>query len=148
MQKAHRHRRLLHHDISILSHGAIDSDRRRIDYNALVDPPTRTIQMDRRTAQFRGLAALAAPAGIRTRASDGQLRMRRALVKEENRQVARLSISHDGGYAVAVCMAFNDERDEGPAVEEPIVDDGEGDALHQPIWGDEGFIAPVAGHGR
>ena len=64
------------------------------------------------------------------------LSVRRSLVKEEDRQLADLSISHDGDYAVAVCMAVGEEYEADSTV---LVDNGEGDPIHEPEWGDKGF---------
>ena len=63
---------------------------------------------------------------------------RRSRVKESDRQVAEVNISHDGDYAIAVCMAFDPRK---PTVQEKtIVDNGEGLSLHEPQWGDEGWL--------
>lgn len=63
---------------------------------------------------------------------------RRSRVKESDRQVAEINISHDGDYAIAVCMAFDPP---GSIVQEKtIVDNGEGLPLHEPQWGDEGWL--------
>ena len=64
------------------------------------------------------------------------LSVRRLLVKEEDRQLADLSISHDGDYAVAVCMAVDEEHEVDTMV---LIDNGEGDPIHEPEWGDRGF---------
>ena len=61
---------------------------------------------------------------------------RRLLIQEEDRQLADLSISHDGEYAIAVCLALDEVCGEDP---EPIIDDGTGEPIHEPEWGDVGF---------
>lgn len=66
--------------------------------------------------------------------------IRQARIKEEDRQVAELSISHDGEYAVAVCMALDEPREETEGKSEPIIDDGTGEPIHEPVWGDKGFL--------
>ena len=63
---------------------------------------------------------------------------RRAKVRSSDRQVAKINISHDGDYAVAVCMAF-DPPGMKPD-EKRIVDDGRGPPKHEPQWGDEGWF--------
>lgn len=65
--------------------------------------------------------------------------LRKRLVKMDDRQVAELSISHDGPYVIAVCMACDEEVKE---LEGPIylADDGSGDPMHEPIWGDRGWL--------
>lgn len=80
---------------------------------------------------------------------------RRALVKEGDRQIAEGNISHDSDYAVAVCMAFDpkfksDDESIYMAFDqefksddeniEPVFDDGSGEPLHEPAWGDIGFL--------
>lgn len=65
--------------------------------------------------------------------------VRRARIREEEQQIAEISISHDGEYSVAVCMAL-DEPSEEKNVVEYIVDDGVGEPLHQPEWGDQGWL--------
>lgn len=61
-------------------------------------------------------------------------------MKEEERQTAELNISHDGDYAVAVCLALDEASKEKEGDGEPIVDDGSGEPIHEPIWGDRGFL--------
>ena len=58
-------------------------------------------------------------------------------VKDSDKQVAEINISHDGDYAVAMCMAFDPPGSE--VFEDIIVDKGEGLPLHEPQWGDEGW---------
>ncbi len=65
--------------------------------------------------------------------------MRRRLVQEEDRQIAELSISHDGPYVIAVCMALDEEATDYRSVA-PIVDDGSGEPVHEPSWGDKGWL--------
>ena len=63
---------------------------------------------------------------------------RRSRVKESDRQIAEINISHDGDYAIAVCMAF--DPPDSSVQEKTIVDSGEGLPLHEPQWGDEGWL--------
>lgn len=80
---------------------------------------------------------------------------RRALVKEGDRQIAEGNISHDSEYAVAVCMSFDqkfniDDKNICTAFHqefksddeniEHVFDDGSGEPLHEPAWGDTGFL--------
>ena len=75
-----------------------------------------------------------------TGASTKQFVLRKRLVQEKDRQVAELSISHDGPYATAVCMALDQESEDfGTPVF--ILDDGSGSPLHEPIWGDRGWLS-------
>lgn len=121
----------------------------------LIDPPSATITMDARVASLRGLRNLRLSRIGRTepKASESltgdlsddtlvgskTIYQRNALVKEEDRQVAEGSISHDGDFAVATCMALNETRDHSDKSISTIVDDGSGDPIHDPFWGDEGF---------
>lgn len=69
---------------------------------------------------------------------------RRAKVAMEDRQVAELSISHDGEYAMAVCIASDDSTLD-PEEKPFIIDDGSGDPIHEPEWADEGWFDPTTG---
>ena len=65
---------------------------------------------------------------------------RRTKVNESDRQVAEINISHDGDYAVAICMAFDP-----PGVQtrvQILSDNGRGNPKHEPQWGDEGWFDP------
>lgn len=65
--------------------------------------------------------------------------VRGARVKDQEQQIAEISISHDHDYAVAVCMAL-DEKTRSRDTIEYIVDDGSGEPFHEPEWGDEGWL--------
>ena len=133
---------------------------------ALIDPPTNTILMDDKVAKIRKLRGfgyqhhniqkekLTIPGfdlnvystttgeqhldGLRTdtRERTGYY-MRRARIEDSQRQIAEVSISHDGDSAVAMCMA---SVQAGPAKEpEFIVDEGSSPPMHETQWGDHGF---------
>ncbi|KAL8799851.1 MAG: hypothetical protein Q9182_005600 [Xanthomendoza sp. 2 TL-2023] len=149
--KASRNRRLLLRDISIVQ----ASSNNKVC--ALV-APERTIEivMDPIVAQQRGIKEARSPhRGVHGMVVGGQFFKREgterseevgsryfirpAKIKDEERQVAEISISHDDNYAVAVCMAL----DERAVVTESInymVDDGSGEPLHEPDWGDIGWL--------
>ena len=162
--KAHRHRKLYYRDISILP----PTDR-ILDQNpkpeqkpsVLIQPVPQYVVMETRVAISRGLAGFSSdkPDGYTRPGSsetisgeilDGHFvpgtgpntRMfvsRKRLVKEEERQVAELSISHDGPYVVAVCMALDEEvKDSGSLGY--VIDDGSGDPMHEPEWSDRGWL--------
>lgn len=65
--------------------------------------------------------------------------LRKRLVKMEDRQMAELSISHDGPYVIAVCIAV-DEEAKGSESPLYLADVGSGDAMHEPVWGDRGWL--------
>ncbi|KAL9136985.1 MAG: hypothetical protein Q9175_001818 [Cornicularia normoerica] len=162
--KAHRHRQLYMHNISIVrpslppgsfSGTGTGGAQKMI---ALIDPPSDRIEMLARVATIRGLrgfavknyglhkGALMSKDEIHKEVQDsedekvhrGTHYYRRSRVNESDRQVAEINISHDGDYAVAMCMAFDPP---GSTVsEKTIVDKGEGLALHDPQWGDEGWL--------
>ena len=160
--KAHRHRQLYMQDISIVrpilppgSFPGTDGAHKMI---ALIDPPTDRIEMARGVATLRGLrgfavksyglhkALLMSKDELHQEVQDSENRKvrrgehyyRRSRVKESDRQVAEINISHDGDYAVAMCMAFDPP---GSTVrEKTIVDKGQGLPLHDPQWGDEGWL--------
>lgn len=163
--KAHRHRQLYMQDISIsypsLPPGSIPGtgtggDKKLI---ALINPPSDRIEITRRVARLRGLRGFSSKNyGLHQGAlmckdelhkevqdsEDGSVQSgahyyRQSRVEESDRQVAEINISHDGDYAVAMCMAFDPL---GSTVQEKtkiIVDKGAGLPLHEPQWGDEGW---------
>lgn len=94
---------------------------------ALIDPPGRTVRLSRAVAQQRGVAM----------DDDGaEFVLRPKIFRWRDRQIARLSISHDGEYATATVLAFDDhtfvEKEE-----EVLVDDGKGKPMHVPSLGDD-----------
>ena len=136
---------------------------------ALIDPPTDIILMDERVAQLRGLRGFGyqslnlskselltnmernlrvqskttgdqVPEGAAMKSGGKQFYKRRAKIDESQRQVAQISITHDGDMAVAVCMA----SDEPSPAKEPksIVDDGTSPPMHEPQWADDDFLDP------
>ena len=139
----------------------------RYNLNAVIDPPVRSVQMDQRVAVLRGLRTFRGDeegadvvAGQAERADPfttgnsqgplvhserlripmhGSYLIRRSLVKDEDRKIAELSITHEDTVAVAVCMAWHDPSEEMIGKLEPIVDDGTGEPIHEPVWGDRGF---------
>ena len=162
--KAHRHRQLYMQNISIvrpiIPPGSLfgmgtDEAQKLI---ALIDPPSDRVEMIRSVASIRGLRGFGRQNnGLHKGAlmskdelhkelqdeEDGQVHRgvhyyRRSRVKDSDRQVAELNISHDGDYAVATCMAFDPPVSRAP--EKTIVDKGEGLPLHEPQWGDEGWL--------
>ena len=163
--KAHRHRQLYMQDISIVrpiippaSFGTGTGTGQARKLIALIDPPSDRIEMSRSVAssrelrgfgrQNRGLhkGALMSKDELHKEEQDekhGQVHRevhyyRRSRVKDSDRQVAEINISHDGDYAVATCMAFDPPVSMAP--EQTIVDNGEGLSLHEPQWGDEGWL--------
>lgn len=131
----------------------------------LIDPPRHDIVMEEGIARLRGLRGLygntaETPQTPLSQYCYGTLAggkffeskhrtaykffKRRARVADEDRQLADLSISHDGEYAIAVCIALDEEVDnaQGKPV---IVDDGSGGPLHEPEWADEGWFSPADG---
>ena len=148
-------------DISIIHQRSTQASNSITQLVALIDPVCDTIEMDERVAserQLRGFGprnqglykgALIGNAGEieNVHGQDEELIKkalrfhRRAKVRASDRQVAKINISHDGDYAVAVCMAFDPP---GMKPEEKrIVDDGRGPPKHEPRWGDEGWFDVV-----
>ncbi|KAI4211784.1 MAG: hypothetical protein LQ351_005424 [Letrouitia transgressa] len=141
--KAHRHRQLFYSDVSIV----VGDGNKPL---ALIRPATRCVLLDKEVAKARGLDEFSTLPNQRPVANrevqsseecqnDSKYTERRLIAKEEDYQAAELSISHDGDYAVAVCMAL-DQPCEDVGQAGPIVDDGSGEPIHEPIWGDRGFI--------
>lgn len=148
--KAHtyRHHQLSMNEVSVLRWGP--------KVKILIDPPCATITMDALVASLRGLrnARPSRTARIESNASErpigdlsdgksvdsGSIYRRRALIKEEDRQVAEGSISHDGHFAIATCIALNEHGELIDEKRKAIIDDGSGDPVHEPIWADEGFL--------
>ncbi|KAL8720276.1 MAG: hypothetical protein Q9225_002844 [Loekoesia sp. 1 TL-2023] len=164
--KAHRYRRLYLSDISIL-HPALSgkedsggwSNRQKLHALIAPDPPFM-VAMDSKVAKLRGLferqtrfpnvyGTMIGGHLVRVPKPDNQnvstaqngrkFFVRGARVKDQEQQIAEISISHDHDYAVAVCMAI-DERTRSRDTIEYIVDDGSGEPLHEPEWGDEGWL--------
>ena len=110
---------------------------------ALVDPPSDSILMDDRVAEIRALKGFgpkskSLPKGAVVERNGQNYYRRRSRIKESERQMADVSISHDGAYAVAVCMAPNEPGSE--LAGEVIIDDGTSPSMHEPSWGDEGWV--------
>lgn len=148
-------------DISIIHQRSTQATNTISQLVALIDPVCDTIEIDERVASERRLrgfgpesqglhrGALLGNADDREDA-DGQDEKpikkaprfhRRAKVRSSDRRVAKINISHDGDYAVAVCMAF-DPSEKRPE-EKRVVDDGRGPPKHEPQWGDEGWFDVV-----
>ena len=175
MIKAHQHRKLGFQEISIVDPSvALGQTETGNQFNlkAVIDPPTRLIQMDQRVAKLRGLRGFrgdeeqadiingqAEPVDSSKTVKNSQDRVvpsdegleismhgppyltRRSLVKDEDRKIAELSITHEDTVAVAVCMAWQDSSEQQMIgdLEQPIIDDGTGEPIHEPTWGDRGF---------
>ncbi|KAL8754244.1 MAG: hypothetical protein Q9199_004488 [Rusavskia elegans] len=149
--KASRQRKLLLKDISIVqcnSHGRV---------HALIAPEHATdIVMSPEVATKRGLSEAQSPgAGTLGQVVNGlfvsntqtasrheldsRFFLRKAKIRDEEQQIAEISISHDNEYAVAVCMSLAEDshsRDRPQC----IIDDGLGEPLHEPEWGDSGYL--------
>ena len=146
--KAHRHRRLYMRDVSIVQ------SSQNGNVVALIDPICNTVEMNERVATVRGLripefqrerltkgAFEVQEGGDETAESQGAKCVtfyRRSKIEEFERQTAEISISHDGDYAVAVCMAIDSPKPS--PTDTHIFDDGSGSPIHEPQWGDEGWL--------
>ena len=127
---------------------------------ALIEPVCDTVRISERVAALRGLRGfrsqsqeLEKDALTNKVESNEELKNqdekrikrqrhfdRRTRVNESDRQVAEINISHDGDYAVAVCMAFDPP---GTQIKEKILsDNGKGLPKHEPQWGDKGWFDP------
>lgn len=177
MIKAHQHRKLGFQEISIVDPSVAlgkTETRNRFNLKVVIDPPTRSIQMDQRVAMLRGLRRFrgdeeqadiimngpAEPVDSSKTMKNSQdcvvpnderlqipkhgppYLTRRSLVKDEDRKIAELSITHEDTVAVAVCMAWQDPSEEQMIgdLEQPIIDDGTEEPIHEPTWGDRGFM--------
>ncbi|KAL8656831.1 MAG: hypothetical protein Q9226_002523 [Calogaya cf. arnoldii] len=149
--KASRHRKLLLKDISIVQCNPLGS------VHALIAPKHATdIVMSPEVAIKRDLSKAQSPnAGTcgqivnsqfvsntqttSPHGAGGRFFIRKARIREEDQQIAEISISHDNEYAVAVCMALAEDSHSG---DRPrwILDDGLGEPLHEPEWGDSGYL--------
>ena len=148
-------------DISIIHQRSTQAPNTITQLVALIEPICDTIEMDERVASERGLrgfgprsrglhkGALIGNADDSENAHDQDKKSvkkaprfhRHAKVRSSDRQVAKINISHDGDYAVAVCMAFDPPGTKSE--EKRIVDDGRGPPKHEPQWGDEGWFDVV-----
>ena len=149
MIKAHRHRQVYMRDVSILRQPFPSHEGKRVV--ALVDPECDTIVMTGGVAKMRGLRGLSSQSqavykgplstnGKQNEVPEGKSTYfnRRSKVKESHRQVAEISLSHDGDYATAVCMAFDSPQNHPGR--RRIVDYGDGPRMHEVEWGDEGWF--------
>ena len=57
-------------------------------------------------------------------------------MKMEDRRLADVTISHEGQYAIAVCQALDELHVQDST---PIIDTSNGEPLHEPQYGDQGF---------
>ena len=129
----------------------------------LIDPPFSIVCMSEEVARKRGIRTgytedfnrervvelLRGTLGRETRGPSplgkdveaqlkGQVIFRHKSVRMEDRQLADLSISHDGDFAVAVVQAL-DEPLPNHSKPELVVDDGQGRPMHAQQVGDEGY---------
>ena len=160
--KAHRYRKVFMPEISIIH----EQQSSQNDLYALVNPPSPTIVLDEDVARMRGLrgcgpdkmndldqsehcvygSIISNQFVVASSSTHGNRYLtRRERVKAKDSQRAEVSISHDGDYAIAMCMAA-DETVKHVVEESYIVDDGSGDPIHEPVWGDEGWLMPVPLH--
>lgn len=139
--KAHSpYRRLTLPEISVVTSNRLS----RI--TMLIDPPQPLVKMSHAVAEKRGLKPKTFKAfklGLVVPSVEAKLSgmyFRPKLVRPEDRQTADLSISHDGEYAVALVQAIVDPSSENNIDLETIEDDGNGEPIHQPQFGDAGFL--------
>ena len=82
-------------------------------------------------------------------------RMKRA-EGDEGREIAKVSLSHDLDFATATCVANETERSYMSEAQrysstrtseafysDAVLDDGLGEPMHVPKWGDEGWVTPL-----
>ena len=118
-------------------------DTQKASLVALIDPPCDIILMDERIAQLRSLRGFSPltqlmPKGPRVEIAGRMYQKRRSKIEESERQAARISISHDREYATAMCIALDQPSRETSS--KLVIDDGQGSPLHEPDWGDEGWL--------
>lgn len=150
--KAHHHRRLLMQEISIVNlRGKTQHDKKTV---ALIDPISDTIELSARVASIRGLRGFSsssrelpvepmmAPGGATEITNQKRTKTiqfnRRRKVRESDRQIAEMNISHDAEYTFAVCIAFDPPAPREAA--KHFRDDGKEGPIHEPQWGDEGWF--------
>ncbi|KAL8933884.1 MAG: hypothetical protein Q9211_005529 [Gyalolechia sp. 1 TL-2023] len=158
--KAHRNRRLSLNDISIVQDHS-ESSANKPKLHALIAPENKTkVVMNSQVAKLRGLlerqprfphvygdvldgqfVRMPAPTTHNMLPAEmgRKFWVRGPRIKDEERQIAEINISHDHDYAVAVCMALDEKATPRGSVDY-IVDDGFGESIHEPEWGDEGWL--------
>lgn len=158
--KAHHHRKVFLREISVLPfnlNGKASPGKPQV----LIDPPRRVILMGSEVASIRGLkdakadwmkenkwqtsngwtATLAnGPISNSLNRSDEKIYERQALVEEDDRQVVEGNISHDGDYVIAMCMTVDEKFENSKDDFQPNFDNGFGNPVHEPRWGDKGFL--------
>ena len=112
---------------------------------ALIDPVCPDVLMTGAVASHRGLCGFTpdthghAHGNFQIR--DGhQYFVRKAKVHPGDRTAAQISISHDGAYASATCLALHDQG-RGTDSTAPVLDDGTGLPIHEPRWNDYGCFS-------
>ena len=72
---------------------------------------------------------------------DQKFFLRRLTRNDDEREVAHISLSHDGNLISAVCIASsnNPSRSKHANIDDGIIDDGHGEPIHEPTWGDVGW---------
>jgi len=118
--KAVSYRRLFHHDVTIL---IPDKGFGKKPY-ARIEPPTRLIKIPYNIARQRGIHL----------DEESDFVFRPKMVHGNERQIAEVSISHDGDYATAVVMAVNEPLENEAKI---IVDLGKSHPLHEPMLHDD-----------
>ena len=66
---------------------------------------------------------------------------RRLIRNDDELEIAHVSLSHDAGLATAVCIASPKDlsRSRHAKFTDGIIDDGHGEPIHEPQWGDLGW---------
>ena len=133
--KAYSNRRLHYRDVIIAAEPK--DDLRKYIPVILINPPKAMVWMTDKVARSRGLFGNISDRGRDERTGDQPTLRRLAKTHMSQRQIARLSISHDGDYATAVVQAW-DQPGKLPTGSESI-DHGDGDPIHEPYIGDDGY---------
>ena len=142
--KAHSHRRLYMPHISIIKE--MGSPRPVM----LIDPPSSIVSLTAEVAEQRQIDTKGRQkldreevqklgVSVMDSSDVGQMYWRYKKINMEERQLADLSISHDGEYAFAVVQALDVVLDDTQPLK-VIKDDGAGDPIHEPQHGDRGFL--------
>lgn len=125
--KAHTFRRLLMSQIAITSDKATRGSSKPF---AVIDPPRQKIQVPVDIARMNGFAIQVSPEARDLFGHNDQDVISVLVgprIREEDRRIAQISISHDGPNVVVVCMALDEACD----VEDTVSYDATGESLRK-----------------
>ncbi|KAG8531542.1 uncharacterized protein KY384_003172 [Bacidia gigantensis] len=143
--KAYSSRRLFMSEISVLRPAQNPrlfpaEQRTSLQTMTLIDPISDTILLGVSAALLRRLRGSTSTLlkGVEAKTGVKEYHERRSKVKDEQRRLGKVSISHDGEYATATCILPHETPIDHRC--KRIIDDGIGPPKHEPEYGDAGWL--------